>query len=270
MLPLLFLLGLAGITGCSTVRTRTIINHTSVSEDDNGRTEQKGSKRSESVTVCRGPRVTTAWPWLINATLFPLVTLTGPWGDSLEASQKKAVVYFAPSGDVLKRSTVETKLSLKLRRPMMIAESMQAPAYVGEIFDFVWKRAEQDMAGATETTIAHAAAASLPSFRTGLTDGGQALVARRSEESDTDPPDTSSTLLLYRDENGSLRSALVAIGEGMLADYLRRYGTGRIHVQLWAETRSPSGTLLAEQRRDYTIIPAPKLRPRTSHLGLRE
>jgi hypothetical protein len=232
-----------------------------INEVLNGKSTSKGSLYSESITESTGPTITRPSFLLINLTFFPLITLTGPLSDTMDARQKKAVLYYSPSGDLVKRSDVEVALSLSLNSPMMIAQAMGYEQYLDDVFDFVWARALAEMAGKEGLDKYNVRECTIPIFQT------QRSFVMPSGASETAMPDTDKNILFIEDENGGLEYSTRNIGEQMLNDFLRMYGIGEIRVQLWAESHSATGKLIAAQNREYTISPASK-GPVIKHLNI--
>ncbi len=256
----LLILLLNFLCACGT-STRVIKNHVMINEVLNGKSTLKGSRYSESITESTGPWITRPSFLLINLTFFPLWTLTGPLSDTMDARQKKAVLYYSPAKDLVKRADVEVALSLSLNSPMMIAQAIGYEQYLDDVFDFVWARAAADMAGKEGLNKYNVEESTVPIFQT------QRSFALASGHSETAMPDTDNNFMFIEHENGGLEYSEKNIGEQILMDFLRMYGIGEIRVQLWAESRTPAGNLLAGQKREYTIRPSSK-GPAIKHLNI--
>lgn len=260
VLFVLFILLLNSLCACGT-STRIIKNHVVINEVLNGKSTPKGSLYSESITESTGPTITRPSFLLINLTFFPLITLTGPLSDTMDARQKKAVLYYSPSGDLVKRSDVEVALSLSLNSPMMIAQAMGYEQYLDDVFDFVWARAAADMAGIEGLNKYNVIECTVPIFQT------QRNFVLPSMSPETAMPDTDKNILIIERENGDLVYSEKNNGERILMNFLHMYGIGEIRVQLWAESHSATGKLLAAQNREYSISPASK-GPLIKHLNI--
>lgn len=248
------------LSACGT-STRVIKHHVKINEVVNGQNTLKGSLYSESITESKGPRITRPAFLLINLTFFPLWTMTGPLSDTMDARQKKAVLYYSSAGELVKQSDVEVSLTLSLNSPMMIAQAIGYDQYLDDVFDFVWARAVADMAGKEGLNKYNVEESTVPIFQT------QRSFVMASMQSQTAMPDTDRNFLYIEHENGGLEYLEKNIGEQILMDFLRMYGIGEIRVQLWAESRTPAGKLLAGQTREYTIRPSDK-GPAISHLNI--
>lgn len=249
------------LCACGT-STRVIKNHVMINEVLNGENTLKGSRYSESITESTGPWITRPSFLLINLTFFPLITLTGPFSDTMDARQKKAVLYYSQSGELVKRSDVEVALSLCLNSPMMIAQAIGYEQYLDEVFDFVWARAAADMAGKEGLNKYNVYESTIPIFQT------QRSFAMASMQSETAVPDTDKNFVIFENGSGELEYSTKNIGEQILMDFLRMYGIGEIRVQLWAESRTPEGKRLAIQNREYTIRPSSK-EPAIKYLNIK-
>ncbi len=233
-------------SACANHSTRLIKKYVSVNEKISGQVEARGGWYSESMTTCSGPMITTAWP-LLNLTIFPLITTTGPWSDTFEAAQKKVVIHYSSTDEIENTSSVEVTLKMRLKNPMMIAEALSSYDYVDDVFDFVWERAASDMADDIDITPRNVGESLLPPF-------DRHRVNKCRLVSGTALPDFDG----YKngDEIGEEYSISQKKSyEQWLSIFLWKYGIGEIDVQLWAETRSPSGELLAEHQRKYSIRP---------------
>lgn len=241
--------------------TRVIKNHMMINEVVNGQNILKGSLYSESITESTGPRITRPSFLLINLTFFPLITLTGPFSDTMDAKQKKAVLYYSPSKKLVKRADVEVALSLSLNSPMMIAQAIGYEQYLDDVFDFVWARAAADMAGKEGLNKYNVTESTVPIFQT------QRGFALASIPSETAMPDTDKNFTIIENESGGLEYSGGSPGEQLLMDFLRTYGIGEIRVQLWAESLTPEGKMLASLKREYTIRPSSN-KPAIKHLNI--
>lgn len=248
------------LCACGT-STRVIKNHVTINDVLGDKSVIKGSLYSESITETTGPKITRPSFLLINLTFFPLITLTGPLSDTMDARQKKAVLYYSPSGELLKRSDVEVMLSLSLNSPMMIAQTMGYEQYLDDVFDFVWIRAMADMAGKEGLDKYNVIESTIPIFQT------QRSFTMPPIKLETAAPDTDKNIVFYENQRGELEYSTKNMGEQILMDFLRAYGIGEIRVQLWAESRTPEGNLLAGQNREYTIRPASD-EPAIKHLNI--
>ena len=237
------------LCACGT-STRVIKTHATINDVLNGKSTSRGSIYSESITESKGPRITRPSFLLINLTFFPLWTLTGPLSDTMDARQKKAVLYYSPSGELVKRSDVEVKLSLSLNSPMMIAQAIGYEQYLDDVFDFVWARSLAEMAGRERLDKYNVRECTVPIFQT------RRDFVPASGRSETAMPDTDKNFLIIEHEDSTLTYSETNPGEQILMDFLRMYGIGEVQVQLWAESRTPGGKLLAGQNRKYTICPA--------------
>ncbi|MCB9480272.1 MAG: hypothetical protein H6680_00400 [Desulfobacteraceae bacterium] len=236
------------LSGCGT-STRLIKKHVTISENIDGENHIKGSEYSESITQTSGPIITKPGYLLINLTVFPLITGTGPWSDTMNAKQKKVVMHYSSEGKLTKRSDVEVKLSLTLNSPMMIAHAVSYNEYLDDVFDFVWNRALSEMRAKEIIDKTNVIETTLPVFQT------QRNFSINYSQNGNQKPDTDHNFLMIRDDLGRWNSKKDVKGEKMLSEFIRMFGIGEIRVQLWTESRTPEGELLVSQTRDYSIRP---------------